>query len=222
MNLIDSASLVNTLDNLNEKFFNEEAIPAEDGLAAARWITSRQGLKGSYRGMFAPTAADFERGIHVFTGENLLSASARHIMGQEASRAIWLLGSQDETIRASYHRATSWMRDHPEFIQHGTFCCGRCTIAYWRHVWVSDFERKSALLSKGLQSMRGMRSGDGKWHTIPFFYAIYTLIEMDLGPARDELSYARPVMERYLKRSHPGEYSERKKAILTKAMALVA
>ena len=90
-----TTSLMDSLDNLNERFLFGEAITQEEGLEAARWIVSRQGEKGSYRNMFAPTQSDFERGIRLFTGERLLSASARHIMGQEAAPPAWIFGKTE-------------------------------------------------------------------------------------------------------------------------------
>ena len=53
--ILDSSSLVSTLDNINAAFVSGDAIASKEGLEAARWIVSRQGEKGSYRGMPAPT-----------------------------------------------------------------------------------------------------------------------------------------------------------------------
>jgi hypothetical protein len=217
--ILDSTSLGKTLDNINEKILYGELITQEEGLEAAHWIASRQGEKGHYRYLFAPTSSDFEQGMKLFTGEKLLCASARHVMGQEAARAAWLLGSRDSTVRAAYDRATSWMQANPGFLESGMYCCGRCSLAFWRHFWIGNFENKEASMIKGLQSMKDYRIGDGKWHRFPFFYAVYTLLDLDLEPAREELKYAQPVIERYLKSSRSGAYSKRKVAILQKALA---
>jgi hypothetical protein len=216
--ILDPNSLMMTIDNVNECLFNSLSIPEEEGLEAARWIVSRRGEKGAYRGMFAPTQQDFEHGIRVFTGEKLTSASARHIMGQEAARAAWLLGKQDLIVHMAYDRATNWMIENPDFLQTGTFCCGNCTLAFWRHFAVGNFEKQEALISKGLMLMKANRSGDGKWHRFPFFYAIYTLHELELEEAKSELIYARPVMERYVNRTPKDIYSRRKIAIIEKAL----
>jgi hypothetical protein len=219
--ILDTDSLVNTIDNINEKYLYAETIKPQVGLEAARWIITRKGEKGSYRGMFAPTPSDFEQGIRVFTGEKLVCASARHIMGQEAARATWLLGRQDPDVREAYTHATTWMHTVPDFQQTGTFCCGRCTLAFWRHFWVGNFENKEGAISKGLETMRAYRLGDGKWHRFPFFYAVYTLLDLELEPAHAELRYARPVIERYLKNSRPGVYSQRRVTIFQKALEMV-
>jgi hypothetical protein len=89
-----------------------EAITSKEGMSIARWIIDQQGRKGSYRGMAAPTQADFDNGIRTFTGERLASASARHITGQEAARLTWLLGNSEPAIRGAYEEATTWMHDN--------------------------------------------------------------------------------------------------------------
>ncbi|MGE5124085.1 MAG: hypothetical protein ACM3H7_06170 [Acidobacteriaceae bacterium] len=216
--LHDPTSMVKTLDAINEKFLFGEAIPQGEAMEAARWIIAQQGKKGSYRGMSAPTAQDFEVGIRLFTGERLVSASARHIMGQEAARAAWLIGQSDPTVRETYNQATSWMKENIEFQNSGTFCCARCTLAFWRHFQAGNFENQGTLIRKGLQSMGERRTGDGKWHNLPFHYAVYTLLDLDIDLATLELEYARPAMEKYLQRPKAGIYTERRLAICMKAL----
>jgi hypothetical protein len=219
--LLDTTSLVNTIDNINEKFLYGEQIPQQEALETARWITSLQHRKGSYRGMPAPTAYDFDHGIRVFTGEKLAYASARHILGEEASRAAWLLGGHDPEVRDAYHRTTSWMQDNPSFQHTGTFCCGKCSLAFWRHYWVSDYRNKQDYLLKGMQWMKEKRLGNGKWRTLPFYYAIYTLLDLNLESARAELAYARPAMERFLRRIRQGEFSSRRVTIINRALETI-
>src|SRR4030066_2351946 len=100
--VLDPTSLMKTVDNINEHILFGEAIPTQEGLEAAQWIAAQQGQKGHYRYMFAPTSSDFEQGMRLFTGERLVCASARHIMGQEAARAAWLLGKADSNGREAY------------------------------------------------------------------------------------------------------------------------
>lgn len=216
--ILDTSSLTKTIDNINAMFLTGETIAPAEGLEAARWIMSRSGEPRSYRGLPAPTPTDFEQGIRVFTGERLLSASARHILGQEAARAAWLLGRSDPAVRSDYDQATGWMHNTPDFEQRGTYCCGRCSLAFWRHAWVADFSNKEARLVKGLQQMKELRLGDGKWRSFPFFYAVYALSEVGLEPAYAELKYALPAMERFLKKKRADVYSQRRVAIFSKVL----
>jgi hypothetical protein len=112
------------------------------------------------------------------------------------------------------------MHEDPDIQQSGRFCCGRCTLAFWRHFSAGNFENKEQLLLKGLKVMKEYRLGDGKWRYLPFFYAIYTLLDLDLEPARAELKYARPVMEKYVKNSRAGVYSKRRITIFNKALEI--
>lgn len=216
--ILDSTSLVKTIDNINERFLFGEPITEDEGLEASRWIASRQGETGHYRSMFAPTQSDFEHGMHLFTGEKLVCASGRHIMGQEAARAAWLLGNEDPSVMNAYHRATDWMQDEPGFLQSGTFCCGRCTLAFWRHARVGYFKDIEKHITTGMQMMKDHRKQGGEWSRFPFFYAVYTLMDLDLDPAYNELKHALPVMERYVKNKRVGIYSQRRVAIIRKAL----
>ena len=218
MSILDSTSLVNTLDRFNQRILSGEGVPRSEGLEVARWIAGQQGLAGNYRGMFAPTPDDFEHGIHVYSGEAITHASARHIMGQEAARAICLLGCQDVEVQAAYARATAWIPTVSEAHTHGTFCCGRCTPAFWRHYWVADFPDKELLLTRGLEALKAMRLSDGTWGRYPFFYTVLTLLDIDLAQARAELQYARPVMQRYLCSARRGRFAARRKQILELAL----
>ena len=221
MTILDPTSLVKTLDNINESYLQRKEISTDEALKASRWIAAQQGEKGSYRGLFAPTATDFDHAIRLFTGEKLECASARHIMGQEAARAVWLLGREDSVVREAYEKATHWMQDEPGFQQVGMYCCGRCSLSYWRHYWVGEFKNKAAFISKGIQKMQGYRLGDGKWRVFPFFYAIYTLGDLDLEAARVELKYAQPAIERYLKVTRTDDYAKRKTSILRNVLAKI-
>lgn len=221
MLILDTSSLVNTIDHINQTLLEGKKLSPETGLDAARWIASRQGAKGAYRGMFAPTPDDFEHGIHLFTGERLESASARHILGEEAARVVWLLGRQETDLRAAYDRATGWMHAVPETSPSGVFCCGRCGLAFWRHFWVGEFDNKEAFVVRGIGTMKEQRLGDGKWRRFPFYYAIYVLQDIEVEPALEELRYARAAIERYLRYARPGDYTERRRTIFEKALEKV-
>ena len=95
--LINKTSLSQTVDAINTAHFDRRTLAAAERSEAARWIAARQGLPGAYGGTFAGFASERSNGIVLFTGERIASASARHILGEEASRALRLLrctGSQ--------------------------------------------------------------------------------------------------------------------------------
>ncbi len=97
---IDETSLSRTIDAIS-------AAPrpaAPERKAVARWIAARQGLPGAYGDTFAGCPGD-AAGIHVFTGERMTSASARHILGEEACRALRVLEVRDAEVAAALARA---------------------------------------------------------------------------------------------------------------------
>src|SRR5262245_45155340 len=96
--LIDRTSLSQTVDTVNAAQFAGRALTATDRRQVARWIAARQGLPGSYGGTFAGFPSERSRGIVLFTGERIASASARHVLGEEASRALRLLRVRDRPV----------------------------------------------------------------------------------------------------------------------------
>ena len=86
--LINRTSLSQTVDAINAAHFSGRTLAAAERSEAARWIVGRQGLPGAYGGTFAGFPSERSKGIVLFTGERIASASARHILGEEASRAL--------------------------------------------------------------------------------------------------------------------------------------
>ena len=110
MNVLNEDSLARTVDAVNEVLFFGQRITESERRRVARWLASRQGLPGSYAGMFAPTARDFENGIRLFTGEQITSGAATsHILGEETCRALLLLGTDIEEAQAALQTAVRSM-----------------------------------------------------------------------------------------------------------------
>ena len=112
MNFVDQHSLACTLDAVNDSLFFARHIPKEEARRAADWLADRQGLPGSYAGMFAPTPKDFSDGIQLFTGERISSGAATgHILGEETCRALLLLDIDLEKADSALERASRSMDD---------------------------------------------------------------------------------------------------------------
>ena len=195
--LIHQSSLSATVDAVNDAVFFGKAMAAKDRRHVARWIAARQGLPGAYGELFAGFAPEVARGIRLFTGERVTSASARHILGEESCRALLLLKSDDATATAALTRATEWIiervdmaaRDSPRNSA-GAYCCGKCTVGLWRNILAGGLDRQDRRLRLGLSKLRSMRDGEGGWRTFPFWYTVLALTEMDRAEARGELRYA--------------------------------
>lgn len=110
MKLLDRRSLARTIDAVSDALFFGRRIPRNEVHRVAEWLASRQGLPGSYAGMFAPTPRDYARGIRLFTGERISSGAATgHILGEEVCRALFLLDADLPEARAALVRATRSM-----------------------------------------------------------------------------------------------------------------
>src|SRR5262245_5217488 len=96
--LIDHASLSRTVDAVNQAHFESRALSKTARTGTSQWIAARQGLPGAYAATFAGFPIERARGIVLFTGERISSASARHILGEEACRALRLLHVRDAAV----------------------------------------------------------------------------------------------------------------------------
>src|SRR5262245_45678832 len=74
--LINRVSLSQTVDAINAALFYGRSFTATERGQAARWIAARHELPGAYGGTFAGFPSERSRGIVLFTGERIASASA--------------------------------------------------------------------------------------------------------------------------------------------------
>jgi hypothetical protein len=110
VNLLDSRSLAGTIDGVSDALFFGKRIPKNEARRVAVWLAGRQGLPGSYAGMFAPMPRDRAQGIRLFTGERISSGAATgHILGEETCRALLLLNTDVAEASAALVRATRSM-----------------------------------------------------------------------------------------------------------------
>ncbi len=200
MKLVRAKSLAATIDRVNEAFFFHKKLARQERKHAAEMIAERQGLKGAYAHMFAPTAYDFENGIRVFTGERITSGAAiGHILGEEASRALIQLGIDTAAVKHAMLRAKKGMqgRLHASVTKNrGFYCCGACTAALWRHLTVGGLDHAKTRLHKGAAVLKRHRDGLGRWRRFPFYYTLLALTEIDSSAAKAEMHYAAEVCER--------------------------
>jgi hypothetical protein len=223
---VNTESLAETLDAVNDALFHQRHLTEPNRKELAVWIAQRRGKPGSYAGMFAPTDEDLRNGVRVYTGELIESGAAiRHILGEEACRALILLSVEDKPVKESLQRATDGMLSRLRQTEdstkvHGIYCCGTCSVAYWRNVMVGGLDRNEERLAAGMVALRAHRTGDGRWKRFPFYYTLLALSEIKLKPALDEMRYAAPLLERYLKkRVLDSKFSRRRRIISERILA---
>jgi hypothetical protein len=201
--LINRTSLSQTVDAINAAQFDGRALAATERSHVARWIAARQGLSGSYGGTFAGFPSERSRGIVLFTGERIALASARHILGEEASRALRLLRVRDRSVMHALEAADDGLMrclaraaEDPRRCNPGLYCCGKCSVGLWRNLLSGGLSRREERLRSGTLHLRSIRDGEHGWRRFPFWYTVLALSEMDTKEAKAELKYAAPALER--------------------------
>jgi hypothetical protein len=208
--LINKTSLSQTVDAINAAQFSGYTLPAAERRQAARWIAGRQGLPAAYGGTFAGFPSERSKGIVLFTGERIASASARHILGEEASRALRQLRVRDLDVTRALENADNGLSrcleraaNDPRNSNPGLFCCGKCSVGLWRNLLAGGLDRREERLRRGAAHLRKMRDGEHQWRRFPFWYTVLALSEMDTPEAKAELKYAAPELERAASRAVP-------------------
>lgn len=226
--LVHPESLSETVDEVNEALAGPIKLSASDKKTVARWIASRQGLPGAYANTYAGFEQERKRGIRLFTGERVNSASARHILGEEACRVIRGLNVNDSVVRRSLELASEGLMQSlaraaadPRYTNPGVFCCGKCTVGLWRHLAAGGLDRQAERLEKGVQFLRSRREEDGGWRTFPFWYTVLLLSEVDAPGVKAELRHAAPVLKRSLRRAAAERYTARRQALATRALTII-
>ena len=224
--LIHRDSLSRTVDAINAALFDGRALSAADRSRTARWIAARHELPGSYAGTFAGFPAERSRGIVLFTGERIASASARHILGEEASRALRLLRVRDRGVARALDAADNGLMrclaraaEDPHKQNPGLFCCGKCSVGLWRNLLSGGLSRREERLRRGALHLRSVRDGEHGWRKFPFWYTVLALSEMDTSEAKAELKYAAPALERTATRpAASAVYARRRQALAARTL----
>jgi hypothetical protein len=114
------------------------------------------GAAGGYSDTFADFPSEHSRGIVLFTGERIASASARHILGEEASRALRQLGVWDPNVTRALEGADRGLTrcldraaEDPRNGNPGLFCCGKCRVGLWRNLLGGGLDRREERLRRG-------------------------------------------------------------------------
>jgi hypothetical protein len=219
--LIHGASLSQTVDAVHAAHFERRPLAAAERGQVAQWIAARQGLPGSYGGTFAGFPSERSKGIVLFTGERIASASARHILGEEASRALRLLRVRDRRVSRALEASDEGLMqclaraaEDPRRRNPGLYCCGKCSVGLWRNLLAGGLDRHEERLQRGVVHLRSMRDGEQGWRRFPFWYTVLALSEMDSGDAKAELRYAATALERAVSRVVPSAGYARRRQVL--------
>ena len=224
--LINKTSLSRTVEAITAANVDGHTLTAAERGEVARWIAARQGLLGAYGGTFAGFPSERSTGIVLFTGERIASASARHILGEEASRALRQLRVRDRIITHALDAADEGLMqclsraaEDPRKQNPGLYCCGKCSVGLWRNLLGGGLDRREERLERGAVHLRSVRDGEEGWRKFPFWYTVLALSEMDSNGAKAELKYAAPALERAAARATSSSvYTQRRQALATRVL----
>ncbi|MDD4029796.1 MAG: hypothetical protein PHX86_08880, partial [Caldisericia bacterium] len=97
----------------------------------------------------------------------------------------------------------------------GFFCCGKCTVSYWRNLIHESIPFSRPRLMKGLEDLKSLRDGNGRWKRFPFYYTALSLGDMPTDMSKEEILYIKPTLERLSRRSHKNDrYGIRKEYLI--------
>jgi hypothetical protein len=216
-----SNSLSDVVDEINHSIFFKEPIKIKRKKNLADWISSRMHQIGSYSGLFAPTEKDFNDPIQTFTGEAVTSyAGKAHLLGEEALNALIALNVHSKDIDDAIDDAANIVnnlikRDETENEYCGFFCCGKCTVSYWRNLINERLPHSKERLAQGLINLEQNRDQKGRWKRFPFYYTAYVLDEMPMDTIKNQLEYIMPVLQRVSRRKFSSDkYGIRRKYIV--------
>jgi hypothetical protein len=212
MNFLDANSLFQTVDNVSEALFFDLEIGDNKKTEIADFILNQQGKPKTYADTFAPTEIDLKHDLVLFTGEKIKTNAGRcHMIGEESSRILRLIGGQSEKVQRALNKADLGLltrinsgKNDPRYI-HGTYCCKACTCSLWLNTSSGGLKNDISLLDSGLKYLKTHRDNKGSWKGFPSNYILYVLNEIETDLVLDELKYAGNAIERKLKRKISSE-----------------
>lgn len=196
--IIHHSSLAATLDAVNEALFNDRSLSKAEKEEAAGWIAGRQVEAGQQSGLFAPTEDDYQEGVKLFTGERLRTKlAARNILTAEAARVLILISMGGDILE----HTDRWLLEQCFSSTCTVGECAHSTVGLMRYLAAGGLANSEKRLNAHIAVLSRHRDGKGRWKRFPFYYTLLALSETDLPAAVEEMRYAAPACERFLRRS---------------------
>lgn len=185
MKILDTDSLRTTVENFDTVYRTGSDWEAEFP-ELVEWISSRLGQAGSYAGSFAMTDKDWERPFKLYSGEKLTTKAVRsHVIAQETMRILRIMEQQTGEYIDALHTSEVRLAERIFSIeaydtQHtGFYCCGFCSVSFWRALNVGSYPQRQEVLARGLETLLGHRDGPLGWKRFPLYYTLLLLSEVD-------------------------------------------
>jgi hypothetical protein len=205
-----------TVDAVNEALFNGRPLSKAEKEGVARWIAGRQVEVGKQAGLFAPTEDDYQEGVGLFTGERLRTKlAARNILTVEAARAMVLFGMGEDILE----RTNRWLLKQCFSSACTIGECAHSTVGLMRYLAAGGLADSEKRLNAHIAVLSQHRDSQGRWRRFPFYYTLLALSETDLPAAVEEIRYAAPACERFLRRSPKDDlFAPRRRAVVERVL----
>jgi hypothetical protein len=196
MKILHEGSLIQTVDSFNEAVFF--GYPwQQEAKTVMTWLSGQLGKPGAYAGSLALTPPDWKREFRVFTGEPVSTRAARsHILAEEGLRVLTIIesktgiGGEARAVAEKLLGDRIFGREDSTAAVDGMYCCGKCSVAFWRCMAAGAYSEHGSTLTRGIATLSAHRDGGGGWKRFPFYYTLLFLAETDPELARGEIEYS--------------------------------
>lgn len=181
------------------------------------WVIGRQIRSGSHRGMFELLDLDTPSEARTVLGERLYTRlGIRNTVSQEASRVLWIIGSERADVRDTIQLATDRMSRTCYALHHCVIGeCAHASIGHLRFLASVRKEASAPWIQRHLSVIRSLRDGSGRWNKVPFYYTLRCLVELEHEAANAELRYSVQACLRVARRIQPDErYGQRQARLI--------
>jgi len=219
---IDETSLSGTIDAVDARLVEQEALPEEQRDRVVTFLLGRQVRWGRELGTFAPFPSEFEQGVRLFSGERLRTRLATlNVLSLESARILALLAGERTDVRNALAQ-TSIALGHTCFaVSHCVVGeCAHSSIAYMRDAASDRSGRRRNWIERHLRVLGAQRDGTGRWRRFPFYYTLLALLDVGTPSAYAELEYARPACLRVIGRASDSPYADRRRRVVERTLRL--
>jgi hypothetical protein len=212
MTIVTPERLYKTIDAVNEMIYEGRFITGEQRDEIVGWIASRQYRTGANAGFFRPTHLDQQEPLRLFTGEAVKTHFATDLIpALEAARALCMLCEYRPLLE-------SWLRPLEARLAETCLNDG-VTLGEWAHTAAAYLRYLAARgnpnkLQAQLDLIHSLQDGAGRWIRLPFYYTLFTLLEIDHPRAFAELAYAAPTCEQLLRKAPRESITDQRRRVL--------
>lgn len=150
---------------------------------------------------FYPTNTERINGIRLVTGEKAKTQLlANNALELETLRILSIFVPRDTRLRQLHDKADQRLQKLCIYNICTTGECAAASIVFLRYLTALAQNDHGEKIHCGLDILKQMRDGKGRWKNFPFFYTLLWLTELTWPEGIHELGYALPAYQRLITR----------------------